>query len=69
MNKQMLNKHIQRGLVAFGAFVASAAVMADPAVPDTTAITTAATTVGTIGAAVFLVYVGIKVFKWARSAL
>lgn len=37
--------------------------------PDITAITDAAETVATIGGAVFLVMVGIKVFKWARRAL
>ena len=64
-----MNKQIKRGLVAVGALVVTAAAHADAATPDTTAITSAATTVGTIGAAVFLVYVGVKVFKWARSAL
>lgn len=35
----------------------------------TTAITTAATDVATVGAAVILVFVGIKVWKWIKAAL
>lgn len=34
----------------------------------TTAITSAATDVATVGAAVILVHIGIKVWKWLRSA-
>lgn len=64
-----MRKQIQRGLAAVGALVVSGAAMADVPTPDTSAITTAATTVGTIGAAVFLVMVGVKVFKWAKNAL
>lgn len=37
--------------------------------PDLSAITAAATTVGAVGAAVFAVFIGIKLFKWIRSAL
>lgn len=37
--------------------------------PDISAITTAATNVGIVGAAVFAVYVAVKGFKWFRSAL
>ena len=37
--------------------------------PDTTAITAAGTSVGGVGAAVFTVYVGVKTYKWFRSAL
>ena len=44
---------------------AHAAVPADV----TTAITTAVTDVATVGAAVIVVMVGIKVFKWLRGAL
>lgn len=36
---------------------------------DTSSITAALTTVGTVGTAVFAVYVGVRVFKWIRSAL
>lgn len=40
------------------------------AVPEgvTTAITSAATDVATVGAAVILVHIGIKVWRWIRSA-
>jgi len=46
-------------------------INAHAAVPAgvSTAITDAATDVATIGAAVILVYVGIRVFKWIRGAL
>lgn len=37
--------------------------------PDITAITSAATDVGVVGAAVFAVYVAVKGFKWLRSSL
>jgi hypothetical protein len=36
---------------------------------DTSAITSAGTSVATVGAAVFAVYVGVKLFKWIRAAL
>ena len=37
--------------------------------PDTSAITTAGTNVAVVGTAVFAVYVGVKTYKWFRSAL
>ena len=52
---------VAAGLLAASGF-ASAAV-------DTAAITAAGTDVAAIGAAVFVVMVGIKVFKWVRRAL
>lgn len=64
-----MNKHIVRGLVAVGSLVAAGASHAATGDPDISAITTAATTVAGIGGAVFLVAVGIKVFKWAKNAL
>lgn len=39
------------------------------AAPDVTAITDAGTSVAVVGAAVFTVYVGVKTYKWFRSAL
>jgi Inovirus Coat protein B len=63
-----MNVHILRGLAAVGALsagVASAAV--DTAA--TTAIASAATDIATVGGAVFLVMVGIKLVKWIRRAL
>jgi len=56
------------GLVVVGTAVSTSSFAAVPA-GVTTAITDAATDVATIGAAVILVYVGIKVFKWIRGAL
>lgn len=35
----------------------------------TTAITDASTAIGTVGAAVLVMFVGIKVYKWVRRAL
>lgn len=64
--KKLTNK-VVAGLALIGGFVGSASAAAGD--PDITAITTAGTTVAAIGTAVFAVYVGIKVFKWARSAL
>lgn len=64
-----MNKHLTRGLVAAGSLIAAGAARAADAGPDISAITTAATTVAGIGGAVFLVMVGIKVFKWAQRAL
>ena len=57
-------------LVAFLALaLGSVAAMAQTGSPDTSAITTAGTSVGVVGAAVFAVYVAVKGFKWFRSAL
>jgi len=61
-----LIKKLVGGAVAMGS---AASAFAADAGPDITPITTAGTTVAAIGTAVFAVYVGIKVFKWARSAL
>jgi len=61
-----------RLLALFVASLASVlAVPAHAAVPAdvTTAITAAGTDVATLGAAVLVVFVGIKVFKWLRRAL
>ena len=53
------------------AFLSLFGLNAHAAVPAdvTTAITTAVTDVATVGAAVIVVMVGIKVFKWLRGAL
>lgn len=58
-------------VMVVGASLTLFGINAHAAVPAgvTTAITDAATDVATIGAAVILVFVGIKVFKWIRSAL
>ena len=48
--------------------LALAAGMANAA-PDVTAVTAAGTDVAAVGAAVFAVYVAIKLVKWIRRAL
>lgn len=66
-----MNKQIQRGLVAAGVLAATAS--ANAAAIDVAAVVTdiaaQATPVGLIGAAVLLLVVGIKAFKWVRAAL
>jgi hypothetical protein len=57
-----------RAAVAAASLVALGAAHADTG-PDVSAVTTAATNVGIVGAAVFAVYVAVKGFKWIRSAL
>lgn len=63
-----MNKNVIRGLVAVGALSAGFANAAVDAAA-TTAIAGAATDVATVGGAVFLVMVGIKLVKWIRRAL
>lgn len=63
-----MNKNIIRGLAAVGALAAGVA----HAEVDTTAmaaIVGAGADVATVGGAVFLVMVGIKLVKWIRRAL
>lgn len=66
-----MNKQIQRGLVAVGVLAATAS--ANAAAIDVASVVTdiaaQATPVGLIGAAVLLLVVGIKAFKWVRAAL
>lgn len=57
---------IKRGLIAAG--VLGAAGAANAAV-DVTAITASGADIATVGAAVFAVAVGIKLYKWIRRAL
>lgn len=61
-----MNRNIQRGLVAAG--VLATAGVANAAA-DLTAVTAAGTDIAAVGVAVFAVYVGIKLWKWIRSAL
>lgn len=58
------------GLIVAGSASLTFAGNALAAVPEgvTTAITSAATDVATVGAAVILVHIGIKVWRWIRSA-
>lgn len=64
---------LQRRLRAFapaGAGVlALAGVSSAHAAIDVTAITAAGADIALVGAAVFVVYVGIKLYKWIRRAL
>lgn len=66
-----MNKEIQRGLVAAGVLAATAS--ANAGAIDVTSVVTdiaaQAAPVGLIGAAVLLLVVGIKAFKWVRAAL
>lgn len=66
-----MTKQIQRGLVAVGVLAATAS--ANAAAIDVASVVTdiaaQATPVGLIGAAVLLLVVGIKAFKWVRAAL
>ena len=63
-----MNKFSRRVFVA-AASLTTLAAHAAAGDPDLSAITAAGATVATVGAAVFTVYVGIKVIKWVRRAL
>lgn len=62
-----MKKQMQRVAVVAAGLGSVMAARADG--PDVSAITTAATNVGIVGAAVFAVYVAVRGFKWIRSAL
>jgi hypothetical protein len=62
MNKFAIKASALASMLVVGAARADAG-------PDISAVTTAATNVGIVGAAVFAVYVAVKGFKWIRSAL
>lgn len=59
-------KHASK--IAAGVIAAVTAGAASAAV-DTSAITAAGADIALVGTAVFAVYVGVKLFKWIRSAL
>lgn len=61
-----MTTQILRGLVAAGVLAAAGA--ANAAV-DVAPITAAGTDIAAVGAAVFAVYVGIKLYKWITRAL
>jgi Inovirus Coat protein B len=63
-----MNKFVRIAALSATGLVVTVARAAD-AGPDISAVTTAATNVGIVGAAVFAVYVAVKGFKWIRSAL
>lgn len=60
-------------LLAASAIGLTLAAMSSQAVidvtPVTTAITDASTAIGTVGAAVLVMFVGVYVYKWIRRAL
>lgn len=68
-----MNDVVLKGSVALGVMAASAAAFAEVTpvnVADVVAnISAAATPIGLIGAAVLIVMVGIKVFKWIQRAM
>lgn len=61
----------KKGLLALPAALLAAPAFAAP--PDVTAVTTAigeaSAPIAAIGAAVLVVFVGIKVYKWVRRAM
>lgn len=61
-----MSKFTNRAFVAAGALAVAGAANA---AYDTSAITAAGADVAAVGAAVFVVMVGIKVIKWVRRAL
>lgn len=61
-----MNKFVRSGLVAAGVLAVSAGAQA---AVDVTAVTGAGADIAIVGAAVFAVAVGVKLFKWIRSAL
>lgn len=58
--------NLVRGLVVASTVAMASVAQAAVSVTD---ITAAGTDIATVGAAVFTVYVGIKLFKWIRRAL
>jgi len=60
--KKILSRYVVAGAGVLVSGLANAAV-------DVTAITGAGTDIAAVGAAVFVVAVGIKLFKWIRRAL
>ena len=61
-----MSQNLKRGMLAAGVLATAGA--ANAAV-DVTAVTAAGTDIALVGAAVFAVFVGIKLFKWIRRAL
>lgn len=71
LRKTEMNKTFNRGLLAAGSLALTGA--ANAAAVDVGAVVTdigaQATPIGLIGAAVLLIYVGVKAFQWVRKAL
>ena len=66
-----MQKTFNRSLVAVGSLIGAAAANAAPVdVTDVTAsITAQGASIAAVGAAVLILYVGVKAFKWVRMAL
>jgi len=64
-----MNKTLARGLVAVVSLAVAGAARAVEGDVDVSAITGAGAQIALVGAAVFAIYVGIKLFKWIRKAL
>lgn len=64
-----MNKNIARGLAALGAASVGSAHAAISTTEITGALTEAGTAAAVVGAAVLVVVVGIKAFKYIRSAM
>ena len=66
-----MQKTFNRSLFAVGSLIGAAA--ANAAAVDVTAVTTdiaaQAAPIAAVGAAVLILYVGVKAFKWVRMAL
>lgn len=66
-----MNRNILRGLAAVSAITLTSAAKADAV--DVAAVVSdiaaQAAPIGLIGAAVLLIYVGVKAFQWVRKAL
>lgn len=65
----MMTKFFKKSAVVVAGLVPFAASAAIDVTAVTAATTDAGTAVATIGAAVLVVYVGIKAYKWIRGAL
>lgn len=63
----LINKMLVRGGAVVAGTALAGASMADAV--DVSAITGAGTNVALVGAAVFAVFVGVKLFKWIKAAL
>lgn len=66
---EMTLNHKTVGNVVVASAVALLASAANAAGVDISAITSAGTDIAAVGAAVFAVFVGVKLFQWIRKAL
>jgi len=64
-----MNKQLNRGLVLVGLLAVAGVASAAEGDVDIAAITGAGAQIAIVGAAVFALNVGIKLYKWIRRAL